>query len=202
MSLDDIQSQLEGTLVDADYLRAKHEAGFSYADYLARGTQQQQRDWTAIYERTALSPDQLKLLGGFRRQMNVIVISGIWCGDCVQQGPLLERIAEASDCIDLRWLERDDHPDLARQATVNAGQRVPVVIFCAEDYELAGWYGDRTLSRYRALAQRQLGAACPMPGAPVPQDELDATLTDWLGEFERIQLMLRLSGRLRQRWND
>jgi len=29
-------------------------------------------------------------------------------------------------------------------------------------------------------------------------DELNATLQDWLNEFERVQLLLRLSTRLRQ----
>lgn len=104
--------------------------------------------------------------------------------------------------IDLRWLDRDEHMDLQEQVRINAGNRVPIVIFCAEDYELVGWYGDRTLTRYRAMAAKNLGGACPLPGAPVPQDELNATLKDWLGQFERAHLLLRLSGRLRQKHGD
>ena len=82
------------------------------------------------------------------------------------------------------------------------GKRVPVLVFCAEDYQIVSWYGDRTLSRYRAIAQRQLGPSCPLPGAPVDKSELAATLQDWLDEFERVHLLLRLSGRLRQKYND
>ena len=53
-----------------------------------------------------------------------------------------------------------------------------------------------------ALARKQLGAACPISlGAP-DQDELLATLQDWLDEFERVQLMLRLSARLRKLHGD
>jgi hypothetical protein len=40
-------------------------------------------------------------------------------------------------------------------------------------------------------------AACPLPIAAPERDELSATLQDWLNEFERIQLMLLLSTRLR-----
>ena len=69
------------------------------------------------------------------------------------------------------------------------------MLFCAEDYELVGWYGDRTLSRYRAVAERQLGPSCPMPGAPVDSNELAAVLQDWLDQIERAHLLLRLSGR-------
>jgi hypothetical protein len=72
----------------------------------------------------------------------------------------------------------------------------------SEDFEFVSLLGDRTLSRYRAMAARSLGAACPLPGAPLPDDELAATLSEWVGEFERVQLLLRLSPRLRQKHGD
>ena len=53
-----------------------------------------------------------------------------------------------------------------------------------------------------ALAKKQLGPACPIAIAPPDPDELAATLQDWLDEFERVQLMLRLSARLRQKHGD
>ena len=190
-------------ITDASYLQQKHEAGLSYADYLATGTDEQQQNWKQIYDSVGLTHHQHELAAGFTRKINVIGLSGIWCGDCVQQCPLIQRIAEANpQAIDLRWLDRDEHSDLQIQVPVNAGKRVPVLVFCAEDYELVGWYGDRVLARYRAMANKQLGGACPMPGAAVPQDELDATLQDWLDEFERVHLLLRLSGRLRKKHED
>jgi len=185
------------------YLKEKHHAGLSYADYLAAGKPDQQDNWKRVYDSVGLTPCQHELVGSFVREIKVIGLSGIWCGDCVQQGPLIQRVAEANpDKIDLRWLDRDAHPDLQEKVRINAGNRVPVLIFCAEDYELVDWFGDRVLARYRALAAKQLGAACPLPGAPLPQDELDATLGDWVEQFERVHLLLRLSGRLRQKYED
>lgn len=189
--------------MDAAYLASKHQAGLPYAQYVATGTADQQDNWQRIYDAARVNDHQQRLLGGFVRKINVIGLSGIWCGDCVQQCPLIQRIAEANpDKIDLRWLDRDEHADLQAQVTINAGNRVPVLLFCAEDYELVGWFGDRVLARYRALAAKQLGGACPLPGAPVPQDEVDATLADWVDQFERVHLLLRLSGRLRQKHGD
>ncbi len=52
------------------------------------------------------------------------------------------------------------------------------------------------------LKPQQVGAACQLPGAEVAGDELAATLQDWLDEFERVQLLLRLSPRLRQKRGD
>lgn len=189
--------------MDAIFLKSKHHAGLSYADYLATGKPEQQASWRKIYDQVKLTDAQRALLGGFTRQMNVIAVSGIWCGDCVRQGPMFEKIAEASKGkICLKWVDRDEHMDLQENVKINAGNRVPVVVFCAEDYELVGWYGDKPLSRYRAVAAKALGASCPLPGAAVPGDELAAELADWIDEFERVHWVLRLSARLRQKHGD
>lgn len=190
--------------LNADFLRTKFHAGLAYDAYLQTGKPDQQEAWTTIYSQLQLTNPQRKLLSGFAREMHVICVSGIWCGDCVQQGPLIQRIAEGAppNRIKLVWLDRDEHRDLADQVKINAGSRVPVVLFLSEDDELVSIYGDRSLTRYRAIAERQLGPSCPMPGAPVPTEELTATLQDWLDEFERNQLLLRLSARLRQKHGD
>lgn len=187
--------------MSAMFLHDKFEAALDWEAYLATDPDRASR-WREFHEKVALTDAQRSLLAGFTRRLNVLCVSGIWCGDCVQQGPLLERIAEASPMIDLRWVDRDEHADLSERVKINAGLRVPTVIFLAEDFELLGWFGDRTLTRYRAMAAKTLGPACPVPGAPVPPDELAATMQEWLNEFERFQWMLRLSPRLRHRHGD
>ena len=187
--------------IDAAFLSEKFNAGLDYGAYLASDPEKAAR-WREIHDQVGLTDEQRSLLAGFKRDMHVLVVSGIWCGDCVQQGPLLQHIADGSDQIHLRWLDRDEHMDLAGLVTINAGTRVPFAIFAAEDFEPVSIYGDRSLTRYRAMAAKNLGASCPLPGAPVPDDELLETLQDWLNEFERVHLLLRLSGRLRQKHND
>lgn len=187
--------------LNARFLQREFEAALPWREYL--GTDPARAaNWQRIYDQAALSGAQRRLVAGFAREIKALCMSGIWCGDCVQQGPLLQRIAEANPRIDLRWCDRDERPDLAEVLRINAGLRVPVVVFMAEDHEPVSIMGDRTLARYRALAARKLGAACPLPGAPVGDDELAATLQDWLDEFERVHLILRLSGRLREKHGD
>lgn len=190
-------------MFDPTYLRSKLDAGLTWQQYIATGKPDQQQAWNRIYNEVTLTGAQETLIQSFTREMHVLCVSGIWCGDCVQQGPLIQRIADANrDRIRLRWLDRDEHKDLAERIKINQGMRVPTVIFAAEDDEFVSLFGDRTLTRYRAIAARALGASCPLPGAPVPEGELAATLQDWLDEFERVQLLLRTSARLRQKHND
>jgi thiol-disulfide isomerase/thioredoxin len=189
--------------MNATLLGAKFRDGLPYDAYVATGTAEQQRRWRQVYEAAALTPAQVELVAGFVRQMKLLVVSGVWCGDCVEQCPLLERIAEANPGkVALRFVDRDEHADLSSQLRINAGDRVPVALFLAEDDELCAVYGDRTLSRYRGLAARQLGPACPTGLVLPEQGELAATVQDWLDEVERVQWMLRLSRRLRQRHGD
>lgn len=185
----------------AGFLRSHFDAGLPYEGYLATDPSRA-APWRTFERNVALTDAHRSLLAGFTRAMPVLVVSGIWCGDCVQQGPILHRIAEASPKIDLRWVDRDEHVELANEIRICGGLRVPTVIFMAEDFEPVSVFGDRTLSRYRAMAQRTLGAACPVPNAPVPADEVAATTQDWLDEFERVQWVLRLSGRLREKHGD
>ena len=70
------------------------------------------------------------------------------------------------------------------------------------DFELCSWFGDRTLSRYRSMAEKQLGPGKSGCNSPRPNDPVREVLNEVLNEFERIQLMLRLSGRFREKYGD
>jgi len=193
---------VEDETVDAGFLSQKFAAALAYDRYVQTGTEEEQRRWQRVYDQTKLTAAQSALLAGFTREMKLLVVSGIWCGDCVHQCPLLQRIAEANPArVQLRLLDRDEHKDLSSKVRMNGGDRVPVLLLLAEGDELCGVYGDRPLSRYRALAARQLGSSAP-PGLVPPADEMAATVQDWLDEVERVQLMLRLSARLRQKHGD
>lgn len=185
------------------FLRDQFNAALDYRAYVATGTPQQQPNWAAAESAIRLTAGQATLVGGFVRRMVVLVISGTWCGDCVQQVPMMAAIAAAAPrMINLRILDRDQHLELAEQVRICGGLRVPTAIFMNEDHEFVSLLGDRTLARYRAMASQKLGTACPLPGAPLPPDLAAATLQDWLNEFERVQLLLRLSPKLRDRHGD
>jgi thiol-disulfide isomerase/thioredoxin len=189
--------------MDTSFLAQKFAVAVPYDRYIQTGTPEQRQRWQQVYDLAQLSPSQTRLLASFIRDMKLLVVSGIWCGDCIQQCPFLARFAEANPArLEVRFVDRDQHRDLSQQLRINAGDRVPVALLLAEDFELCAIFGDRTLHRYRALAARQLGAACPLAIHSPEQGELAATVQDWLDEVERIQLMLLLSSRLRQKHND
>lgn len=185
------------------FLKSKFDAGLPYTQYVASGKPTEQEHWRAFRTRINLSPAQTSLISDFTRKINILCVSGTWCGDCVQQCPILDAIQLANPkSLALRFVDRDQHADLAEHLRICGGNRVPVVLFLNEDFEFLSFSGDRTLSRYRALAAKQLGPSCPLPGAPIPDDEVAATVLDWIEEVERPHLIARLSTKLRQRHGD
>ncbi len=177
--------------------------GVSYLDFLAKhATPDQQKRWQAVYDSVTLTGDQRELLGGFVREMHVLCIAGAWCGDCVNQCPILARIAEQNPRIAVRFVDRDVQAAAQEAAMMNGGRRVPAVIFLSEDDYECGRYGDRTVATYRQMAADRLGPACPTGIVPPGPALLTAATAEWLGQFERNQLMLRLSKRLREKHGD
>ena len=184
-------------------LAAKFETGLSYEAFLQTyGTEEHRKRWGALHAQVLLTPAQQALLAGFMREMKVFCLAGAWCGDCVNQCPIFDHIASANDKIKVRYFDRDANTDLGEALSVCGGARVPVLLFVSEDNFQVGWHGDRTLSKYRRMAADQLGAACPSGIAGNDQALLQAVVQDWINEFERIQLILRTSGRLRKLHND
>jgi hypothetical protein len=181
----------------------KFQAGLAYDDFLARyATDGQKQRWRQVREQIVLTAAQRQLLGSFVRRMNVLVLAGAWCGDCINQCPIFEHFAAAAPVIATRYLDRDEHADVQRALQINGGNRVPVVVFFSEDGLEAARFGERTLSKYRQMIRDQTGASCPT-GLVLPGDPLPALVTqDWLNEFERVQWILRLSPRLRQMHGD
>ena len=182
---------------------ARFSTGLTYQDFLnTYGNDEQRRRWSAFHAGVALSPAQKELLGSFTREMKVICLAGAWCGDCVNQCPIFEHFAACNDKIMVRYFDRDASPDLSAELSICGGARVPVVLFLSEDGLQVGMYGDRTLSKYRKMAADQLGAACPTGLIPEADSLQAAVVQDWLNEFERTQLILRTSARLRKLHGD
>lgn len=184
-----------------DFFKRYFELGLPFDKYILTGTPPQKERWSSGLSHLQLTQSERDLLAAFKRTMNVIVLSGIWCGDCARQGPLLRVIEQASSVIEMRYLESHAHPELVDELRIQGGTRVPVVVTLSEDFWEISRFGDRTLSAYRQKVARELGPACAVGSSYDPND-LRAELTDWLEHFERDQLLLVTSPFLRKRYRD
>jgi len=175
-----------------------------YGDYLKSSDPKCAGRWESLGARVPpLGTEQRARLTGYARTVNVLLVSGVWCGDCVRQGPMIRQIVEACDEeVSLRVIDRDQNPRLRDEVRILGAARVPVVVFLSEDFHEVGRFGDRTLHTYRLKAETETGAACAVPIAEFPPEELSAERDEWVAIFERILLMARLAPPLRKRHGD
>ena len=186
----------------ADFFRAYFEKGLGYSDYVLSGKPNHKSRWDNFYNLISLSDEQLSITAQFKRKMNILVLSGIWCGDCARQGPMLRRIEQASQQLSLRFIDNRANPELQDELRINGASRVPVIVALSEDFFELARFGDRTLSTYQRKAQTELGPACDA-GLISPQaEELTQELGEGVSFFERLQLMLRLAPALREKYAD
>ncbi len=125
-------------------MRERYLAASTFEEFLA--TVQTNRDlWLTVYARARI-PEVLierarAATGG--RPIHLLVLSEDWCGDAVNTVPVLARLAERVQGMDLRILARDANPDLMDAHLTGTSRSIPVVIALDDEYKERGWWGPR-----------------------------------------------------------
>jgi thiol-disulfide isomerase/thioredoxin len=185
----------------ADFWKKHYDMALPYEEYLKTDPEKAKR-WIDFEPRAPnLSEDQIKRIQGYDRVINILIYSGIWCGDCVRQVPIIKKIAEAvGEKVNFKLIERETSPELMEELRIVGATRVPRIVFLTEDFWEIHRVGDRSLPVYRAKAVREIGMN--YDGGMLTPKALEEETEAWVMEFERVLLMVRLSPPLRNRYND
>jgi len=71
---------------------------------------------------------------------NWLVISEAWCGDAAQNIPFIAKLAAENSTIDLRFILRDEHPEIMDQYLTNGAKSIPILVMMDENFnDLATW---------------------------------------------------------------
>jgi hypothetical protein len=81
------------------------------------------------------------LLKALPRPVLVVAIAEDWCGDVVRHVPALERLAEASPRLALRFITREQHPDVFIRFLTNGGEAIPKFVFLSDKFVECGNWG-------------------------------------------------------------
>ena len=187
--------------IRADFFRRYLEKALPYERYLETGKPHHAERWREYAKKISLGAAEERRIKSFARKMPVLVMSGIWCGDCARQGPMLRLIETANSAFEMRYIDNREHPELQEELRINGAEKVPVVVSFSEDFFELSRFGDRHLSVYMRKLEKELGVACD-PGFGAPGEELEFELKEWIDYFERLQALLRLSPMLRGRYGD
>ncbi len=91
-----------------------------------------------------LTEASLASLAKIERGMIWLVITEGWCGDAAQIVPVLQKLANEREKVELRFVLRDENLDLMDAFLTNGGRSIPKVVFVdAETLEVQGDWGPR-----------------------------------------------------------
>lgn len=72
-----------------------------------------------------------------------LVLTEGWCGDAAQNLPVINKIAEENEHINLKLVLRDENPELMDQFLTNGGRSIPKLIALDKAHNVIGSWGPR-----------------------------------------------------------
>jgi hypothetical protein len=95
----------------------------------------------ASREALRLEPHERAFLEALGRPVHVVAIAEDWCGDVVRHVPVLARLAQVSDRLRVRFISREQHPEVFIRFLTNGGEAIPKFIFLSETWTECGHWG-------------------------------------------------------------
>lgn len=138
--------------------------GLTYGEYKAQMTRNQER-LLANEASVVLEPTDLAFFTQLPAPFHVLVLAEDWCGDVINNLPVLGRLAEASGKLDVRIFLRDQTLDIMDQYLKEGQfQSIPVfVVFDPNFRELGHWIErPASVTAMQAEMRRQLFATDPI----------------------------------------
>lgn len=91
-----------------------------------------------------LTDEMKKKLKNLTQTSTFLVLSEGWCSDAAQIIPVLHKIADFSDKIDLKIVLRDQNEELMNLFLTNGGKAIPKIIMLNTKNEVIGSWGPRS----------------------------------------------------------
>jgi hypothetical protein len=118
--------------------------GVAFDEFL-EGVEANRAMWQAMAPRARVAGDQVERARDVPGRWRLLVVAEDWCGDAVNILPVVARLVEQVDALELRIVDRDAHPDLMGRHLTNGTRSIPVVILLDEGGSCRGWWGPRPL---------------------------------------------------------
>ena len=123
-------------------LRAAWDKALTYDEFV-REAEKNCGLWEGVY-RTARIPDwAFEKACSIGKGVKLLVIAEDWCGDASNTTPILARLGHEAECLEMRVLKRDEHPEVMDQYLTNGTRSIPIVIALDSDFDELGYWGPR-----------------------------------------------------------
>ncbi|MGZ6392347.1 MAG: thioredoxin family protein [Ktedonobacterales bacterium] len=167
----------------------RFEQGLTYDQFKAQMTRNQER-FEANERLVRFDPEDLAAFKALPQTLNVLVLAEDWCGDVIDNLPVLGQLAAESGKLNVRIFLRDQNLDIMDQYLKDGQFRsIPVFVVFDQQFKELGHFIERpeNVTQRRDALRRTVAAQHPelgSPDTPITQlpEEARAKLTELMAE--------------------
>ena len=145
-----IEKSLENTLSYKEYrdlvsnLLAEGKAtGDNQSDDLTNYSMLNDRRMKRLDKTIKISEETVTEIQKIKEPQTWLVITEGWCGDAAQNLPVISKIAETNNQVQLKLVLRDEHEDLMDLFLTNGGKSIPKLVVLDKDNNVINTWGPR-----------------------------------------------------------
>jgi hypothetical protein len=127
----------------SDLIASGKSSGPIQSEDLLNYSKLNDRRMTRLDKTIQLSQETLLALKKINKPITWLVLSEGWCGDAAQTLPVINKIADKSDLINLRIIFRDEHEELMRHFLTNGGKSIPKLLVLNSENDVLNTWGPR-----------------------------------------------------------
>ena len=122
-----ISYQAYRQLID-DHAAQETSTGPNQTEALTNYTMLNQRRMKRLDKTTKIQEAAIAKIQAFKGDVTWLVITETWCGDAAQTMPVMQKIAEISDGIEVKVILRDENLELIDAFLYNGGRSIPKLV--------------------------------------------------------------------------
>lgn len=127
-----------------ELLSENKTTGTNQDDEMVEYTRMNEQRMRRLDKQISINDSLKKKLSNVEDSWLWLVITEGWCGDAAQNVPVIAKMADASDQIDLKLILRDEHTDIIDNYLTNGGRSIPILVCLdAETLNEVGSWGPR-----------------------------------------------------------
>ncbi len=106
----------------------KRTSGPDQSEFMVHYTLLNLHRMQRLTKHTEIIPSLQQKIQAWERNVRILIITEFWCGDAAQNIPVIEKALSPNKHIDIRYVFRDEHPELMERYLTNGGRSIPKMI--------------------------------------------------------------------------
>ena len=127
----------------SDLISSRKSSGNTQTEGLLHYSKLNDRRMKRLDKTIKLSKETMEAIAALNEPVIWLVLSEGWCGDAAQILPVINKITNESNFINLKIIFRDEHEELMNYFLTNGGKSIPKLLVLNSNNEVLNTWGPR-----------------------------------------------------------